>query len=280
MQSSVILMRFALCLGLIPAVSTPDSIRKQPTYQSTIVSQTKVELTNFLSSQSPFTIGYRFATKVWVRLPDLEQTLNSAFASADGSLNLNIILMSHASMDGKGQTQAGPATLASQNRIREILEATKPEIIGFEGDYGQPVSFLGLAQHIAETNLEFGRLLAPETAQKMITKWISHDGALQYLQDHPTAQLVGTEDQALYSLTMLLQQFDSNNALLPRLYRLRNELGLAKTILELKKRGLTNGVVIPGRLDGPDYKEVLSQLPVKAKFTNTVITPVTTANLR
>ncbi len=275
------LMRVALFSGLMPAVFTTHSDRQQPSYHSVIVSQTKAELTNFLNQHPPTSIGGLLATKVWVRLPDFEQVLTTAYQSADNHLSLNVILMTHATINSPdGHVVVFQKAMDSQNRIREILEATKPDIVGFEGDYSDRVNFQSLLAHIVDTNREFNRVIPMASAQGMLAQWTSHDGALQYLQSHPEAKLTGTEDQSLYALAMMLELNDRNNPLLPCLDRLRSELGLAKTILQLKRNNLFHGAVIPGTDHEADYRDILSHLPIQATFSYTVFTPVTTSALR
>jgi hypothetical protein len=278
MRSNV--TRLACFLTLSAIISAADASKIEPQPQN-VVLEVKAKLAELLGHYPTSPLLDSLATQVLAGLPGYQQQLDRAFVMAGNRLTLDIIVMSHGELAQPlgaphNRVNISQPELDSQKVVANILETIKPELIGFEGAATERLTLESLAREFINTSWSLGTVIVQDQARRKIANWTEHDGALMYYHNHPETKMTGMEETPVYLLALALQQAKLNPSLQWDLNRLRSELGLAKTITQLRQNGLSRGAIVAGYTHEQDYRQVLASLPVTARFYQTTSDPAQT----
>jgi hypothetical protein len=245
-----------------------------------VVSEVKAKLTDLLGRYPANSLVGSLANQVLAELPGYQQQLDRAISPSDNGLHLDIILVSHGGLEGKlapgNRVDISQSQLSSQKLAAQILETLRPQLIGFEGSPGDCLTLESLTEEVIKTNWELGKVVVQDQAQKLVLHWIEQDGALMYYHAHPETKLTGMEETPVYLLQIALQQAKLYGELQNSLNRLRSELGLAKTITQLRKNNLSRGAIVVGYTHEDDYRQALAKTGLSSRFYQTTTSPTQT----
>ncbi|MFH0853718.1 MAG: hypothetical protein V1853_04925 [bacterium] len=208
---------------------------------------------------------------VLVRLPDYQEVVLDGLEIAQ-RCSIHVVLQMHDYI-GSSQYEQQQA-LDSQSKLRDFLEANQFDVIGFEGNQLEHVTFQALLDDALIQAEKQGIIVTRSQLEQGIAASLPFDGVLMFLNEHPDADIVGIEDLALNRLhdtiLGLLQQGYGIGASLEevnfRLSDLRSDLAVAKLARRLSTSQGTSGALPIGYLHETRLRKVFQRYGISGDF--------------
>ncbi len=190
------------------------------------------------------------------------------------ALQLDCVMMIHdtvATMD-----DPNPEAATSQNRAKEILDFTRPDLIGMEGADVDVITFDSLADRMVEMSVV--PMTKPQALAEVKSR-VPQDAVLMYILEKPEVPVTGTELASLSILQMavgntveqlggmLNEEVEANlTDLNNKLTLIRSYIAVVKTIQSAQRHNVKHCSIVIGGSHGPEILQYGSMLGLHMRF--------------
>jgi len=134
------------------------------------------------SSNKVFEFVYQKFLEFEAGLPEYRKTMVQAFSDTKG-LTIDFVLDLHYLQDQSEED--GKKVSVSQAAAMKVLQQSKPEVIGYEGSYLDPVTIKGLNAAERQYSRDSGNEVTESKAGEWLKERTKFDVTLQYLELYP-----------------------------------------------------------------------------------------------
>lgn len=193
------------------------------------------------------------ALAAFAKLSEYDSLIGESYSSANGKYRIDILYQTHPStVEGITQEQV-PTLIDAKRRVLKILNRIKPEVVAWEGAGFKSMLYASLPDSILkETPRYVDNLITREAVAQSIEAMDYYDPMTAYLKSNPASLNIGAETLDLNDLhTSVIRALAvHNNSDLENLSTflqiVRSELSFAKTLLELRAKSLSHGMIVMG----------------------------------
>jgi hypothetical protein len=229
---------------------------------------TRSDLEPFFTDQH---IGL-LATRVAERLPQYADWWREVAGFAN-RCTLDVILQTH-EYPGIGPTEMA-AIQKKQRRIVELLDYLRPNLIGDEGHDLDTLNLTTCEQSVIDYARQSGQPFDPIEIHQLVLADTASDPMLIYLRHHPTARIIGYEDNDLnalhYTALGLIgpsQTGADYESLHYKLASTRSFVALVRVLKTMRHEHRLHGALIIGYRHSADLESLCRRLGLRRRFYN------------